>query len=268
MCTAPRLSRHLCRGYREMASVKYNQNSRRTSITFILLRLSSSTSLLILLLILNLSYSLTTPTRRRFNHRRKFLGEIVATLFTTAALSASPQPVQARNLPEVYSSSSQSGSLETLKPIIEMKAKLIYLFSLPRNEQSIKSTDFQAIVASFPNTEASFKALFDAYSDPVSYKQKFLDQNAFLVYYTKGFDGPGRPSLESNLPIRQSLQYGTRNEAWTAFDEFLNEYRYYLSNHGEDSTPEVIFSLLGKAIASLDAYISLAPEKATGKTGE
>ena len=33
-----------------------------------------------------------------------------------------------------------------------------------------------------PRDENDFKRLFDSYSTPVSYKQKFLDQNAFLVY--------------------------------------------------------------------------------------
>jgi len=32
-----------------------------------------------------------------------------------------------------------------------------------------------------PRDENDFKRIFDSYSTPVSYKQKFLDQNAFLV---------------------------------------------------------------------------------------
>jgi hypothetical protein len=47
--------------------------------------------------------------------------------------------------------------------------------------------------------------LFDEHSEGISYKQQFLDQNAFLVYYTKGFDGPGRPSIEDEDSNRYSL---------------------------------------------------------------
>lgn len=38
-----------------------------------------------------------------------------------------------------------------------------------------------SLLEPIPRNERAFKLIFDAYSDPVSYKQKFLDQNAFLV---------------------------------------------------------------------------------------
>ena len=45
-------------------------------------------------------------------------------------------------------------------------------------------------LAALPREEKAFKRVFDEYSDAVDYKTKFMDQNAFLVYYTRGFDGP------------------------------------------------------------------------------
>ena len=63
-------------------------------------------------------------------------------------------------------------------------------------EDAIKSLpDLKGVKTSLqqlPSGEKEFKRLFDEYSQGVSYKQVYLDQNAFLVYYTKGFDGPGR----------------------------------------------------------------------------
>ena len=54
----------------------------------------------------------------------------------------------------------------------------------------------ETLLSKIPLIEKDFKKLFDEHSEGISYKQQFLDQNAFLVYYTKGFDGPGRPSIE------------------------------------------------------------------------
>lgn len=48
-----------------------------------------------------------------------------------------------------------------------------------------------------PTSEKEFKRLFDEFSEGISYKQQFLDKNAFVVYYTQGFDGPGRPSIDT-----------------------------------------------------------------------
>ena len=98
-----------------------------------------------------------------------------------------------------------------------------------------------------------FKQLFDAYSDPVSYKQKFLDQNAFLVYYTKGFDGPGRPNIEDASDERQTLQFGARNESWINWESFLVELKYI-----DDSDNDSLKYLLD-TIKSVDSYLKLAP---------
>ena len=97
----------------------------------------------------------------------------------------------------------------------------------------------------------------DAYSVPVSYKQRFVDANAFLVYYSKGFDGPGRPTIEQDLPVKQTLQYGSRNDAWVAWEEFLVEWDF--ASKGEDDSKDELQQALDKTVKALDAYLSLAP---------
>jgi hypothetical protein len=110
------------------------------------------------------------------------------------------------------------------------------------------------LIKAIPTTEQSFKSIFDAYSDPISYKQRFVDQNAFLVYYTKGFDGPGRPSMESDLPVKQTFQYGARNDAWNAWDDFLAELTFQRKNPKE-ADPEDLSKLIGRAITAIDSYL-------------
>eukprot|EP00593_Proboscia_inermis_P009516 CAMPEP_0171308770 /NCGR_PEP_ID=MMETSP0816-20121228/18873_1 /TAXON_ID=420281 /ORGANISM="Proboscia inermis, Strain CCAP1064/1" /LENGTH=114 /DNA_ID=CAMNT_0011791849 /DNA_START=367 /DNA_END=711 /DNA_ORIENTATION=+ len=98
--------------------------------------------------------------------------------------------------------------------------------------------------------------MFDEYSNPVSYKQKFLDQNAFLVYYTKGFDGPKRPSIEEGEVPIQTLQYGFRNDAWQAMDDLLSELDFGLT---ETIRTDDLSKLIDRVISAVDSYISLAP---------
>jgi hypothetical protein len=121
--------------------------------------------------------------------------------------------------------------------------------------------------AAIPTLETDFKRLFDAYSDQVSYKQKFLDQNAFLVYYTNGYDGPGRDSLEKD-PVneRQTLQFGARNEAWIGWDDFVAEWEFYSSSSrrtsiiddADDSLLDMI-KYLSNTINAVDRYLVLSP---------
>jgi hypothetical protein len=109
-----------------------------------------------------------------------------------------------------------------------------------------------------PQDEKSFKQIFDAFSDPVSYKQRFLDQNAFLVYYTRGFDGPGRPSIEEDVNVKETFQYGYRNEAWVAYDELLDEWRF-AQTHPLEFDPSDLTRPVSLAITSIEAYLGLAP---------
>jgi hypothetical protein len=107
--------------------------------------------------------------------------------------------------------------------------------------------------AAIPSSEQDFKRLFDAYSDPVSYKQKFLDQNAFLVYYTKGFDGPGRANIEEGVNERQTLQFGARNEVWIAWENFLVELKFI------DDADNDLSKYLADTTRAIDSYLRLAP---------
>ncbi|CAJ1946472.1 unnamed protein product, partial [Cylindrotheca closterium] len=131
-----------------------------------------------------LSSSYSSPSSRR-----KFL-ESAGWLSVVFTGMGSMGSADARNLPiSNGADTSRTGTVDTLKPIVLLRYSLSDLKLQLKNKQTL---DLEGM----PTTEEAFKRLFDAYSDPVSYKQKFLDQNAFLVYYTKGFDGPGRPNIE------------------------------------------------------------------------
>lgn len=77
-----------------------------------------------------------------------------------------------------------------------------------------------------------------------------MDQNAFLVYYSKGFDGLGRPSIESDLPVKQTIQYGTRNDAWVAWDDFRAELAFQRQNRSEANQDD-LSKLLAKVIVAI-----------------
>lgn len=161
-------------------------------------------------------------------------------------------PSVARNLPEpTGASGTKTGTIEALIPIVQIRETLISAKS--------KLGDWKAVsqaLASLPQEEISFKVLFDEYSDPVSYKQKFLDQNAFLVYYTKGFDGPNRPSIESDLPEKQTLQFGARNEAWVAWNDLQAELAFVRKNPEDDND---VKELVCKTLEAVQVYLKLAP---------
>ena len=122
--------------------------------------------------------------------------------------------------------------------------------------------DFVRPNETIPADEISFKRLFDAYSVPVNYKQKFLDSNAFLVYYSKGFDGPNRPAIEGEgddvVNKLQTLQYGARNEAWNSVDDLLGELRFG-SKGDANSRREDVVALIDQAMVAFDSYLVLAP---------
>jgi preprotein translocase subunit SecA len=133
-----------------------------------------------------------------------------------------------------------------------------------------------------PTQEDDFKRLFDEYSVPVSYKQRYLDSNAFLVYYSRGFDGVGRPSLEAGGEVGkyddavnqiQTVQYGSRNDVWVAWEAFQAEYSFFCSSFSsssaaasmsvdeiENSTTEMI-KYLKEALKAMNTYLELAPEE-------
>ena len=109
-----------------------------------------------------------------------------------------PPYAAARNLPTSNGASGANrGTAATLAPIIKMKNDIdTALAQLPDVQKC------EAILSRVSNIEKDFKKIFDEHSEGISYKQQFLDQNAFLVYYTKGFDGPGRPSIEEEDSAR------------------------------------------------------------------
>jgi hypothetical protein len=113
---------------------------------------------------------------------------------------------------------------------------------------------------SLPHDERSFKAVLDSYSVPVSYKQRFLDANAFLVYYTKGFDGPGRANIEnpSALEALHAQQYGFRNEAWLAAETAWAEYDF-LSRATEDEETTDLLVAIQNINDALNKYLNLVP---------
>lgn len=89
-----------------------------------------------------------------------------------------------------------------------------------------------------------------------------MDKNAFLVYYSRGFDGPGRGSIEaeSEQEALQKAQFGARNEAWIAVDDFRSEVTFLLSNGiKEDEDLSELREAARRANAAFAAYLDLAP---------
>ena len=196
--------------------------------------------------------------------------EILSHLFGGIVyISFHPKISSASNLPSSTGADlSQTRTVDALVPIVAMLrclegAKMqLTTSSSSTVTPEICSTILQSLKDT-PREEKSFKRLFDAYSTPVSYKQKFLDQNAFLVYYSKGFDGPGRPVIEEgDVNEVQTLQYGARNDAWSATDELFVELEYGKGLKYDDSamsSMDELVSLFDKALVSFDNYLSLAP---------
>lgn len=211
-------------------------------------------------LLLMLAFVASAQGWSAFSCRRSFL--IAAGSGGVALLVPNNSIGQARNLPESTPTDlSKTASLETLIPILRLQGAIQQLeqliISSTNNNRNNNIEEIQRLISQIPTEELAFKALFDAYSDPVSYKQKFLDQNAFLVYYTKGFDGPGRPSIEEDVPIKQSIQYGRRNEAWIGWSDFTFEWKFQQEHPDQSSNQELIVPL-GTTLTAINAYLSQA----------
>ena len=99
--------------------------------------------------------------------------------------------------------------------------------------------------------------IFDEHSEDISYRQQYLDKNAFLVYYTKGFDGVNRPSIEVDGPgeMKEKRQYGDRNDAWIALDDAKAELKYIISSGNSDDRSDLMKSLRA-ALVAVDDYIN------------
>ena len=171
------------------------------------------------------------------------------------------RPANAANLPKSTGADLyKTGTTETLIPIIRMRLALQSASSIlhgkDQNKQQLFKSIYSIILHDIPREEQVFKRAFDAYSTPVTYKQIFLDQNAFLVYYTRGFDGPNRPNIESSdfLSNLHTQQYSCRNDAWNAIDDLLTEIEF------ADGDLEDVSRPLERALSAFDEYLSLAPK--------
>lgn len=225
--------------------------------------------------------ALQSPTPKTILHeqlpctakRRQFLQHVTTCLVLPPIASAS-------NLPSSTGSDfSKTGSIDAVTPIVAIQYTVLSAKS--RLVKSVVSSEIcssllQSILKRVPREEKAFKRIFDDYSTPVSYKQKFLDQNAFLVYYTKGFDGPGRPKIEEgDMNTLQTQQYGSRNDAWTAIDELFVELEFGERSKGSDdalSSKEELVALFDKVLIALDSYLGLIPtddvEKVSRQVGD
>ncbi|KAL7539236.1 hypothetical protein ACHAXR_009122 [Thalassiosira sp. AJA248-18] len=184
-----------------------------------------------------------------------------------------PSIASAENLPTNNGADlSRTGSIDTLIPVVAIRQSIstarLQLTDVTGGASSIVTPEtckilLRSLLESIPREEKAFKRIFDAYSTPVSYKQQFLDQNAFLVYYTKGFDGPGRPGIEDDATNNlQTLQYGSRNDAWTATDELFFELEFGQKLKGDDSalsSEGELVALFDKVLTTLDSYLFLSP---------
>jgi hypothetical protein len=208
-------------------------------------------------------------TSVKFTTRRGILrGGILGVTFLS---SPPPAVLLAANLPPPTGADlKRTGSIDTLRPIVAQLNSLInaklYLTKLnavitPKS----CTTLLQLLTETIPRNEIMFKRIFDAYSTPVSYKQKFMDQNAFLVYYTKGYDGRGRPGLEEDdTNSIQTLQYGYRNDTWDGMENLFVELEFYGSKSKNDNDVTLtskgeLIDLIDKVLISLQAYLQLSP---------
>jgi len=179
---------------------------------------------------------------------------------TTAILSA-----LARNLPESYGASKRNvGQLETLIPIVKIDRHVQEAINILSSKKE-ELVHLKALLDMLPTTERAFKATFDEYSTDISYKQRFLDQNGFLVYYTNGFDGPNRSKIDSDDQdptsdvYKQEAQYGARNDAWVAIDDARSELDYLLTTEDQNVDISDLRSSLNKAAEALQRYLSFSP---------
>lgn len=195
---------------------------------------------------------------------------VSSTIDATAPLNSQysivnfPPKALARNLPEsTGASGAQRGKTVALVPILKMQQYVIASSSALGND--LKTVQDYLSEKYIPSEEKEFKRLFDEYSVGISYKQQYLDKNAFLVYYTKGFDGPNRQSIETeDAQMKlQMAQYGFRNDAWVAVDDARAEVSYLLEQQqsGARVDRRELEDALKRAVSAFKGYIDLAPKE-------
>ncbi len=125
---------------------------------------------------------LSSKSSACLNRRTLLISTLQAPLIAACVPSAS-----AANLPQNTGADlSKTGTIDTLIPIVTMKQSLESINSQLMDKSGKLSPDdcksaLKTLQQNIPRDENDFKRIFDSYSTPVSYKQKFLDQNAFLV---------------------------------------------------------------------------------------
>ncbi|KAL7524041.1 hypothetical protein ACHAWF_000795 [Thalassiosira exigua] len=141
-----------------------------------------------------------------------------------------PSLASASNLPDSTGADlSRTGTVDTLMPIVAMQRSL----TKAKLQLSDPSDGEPVIPPSTFTSRSHFQHAYlgkrgrpsgFSYSTPVSYKRKFLDENTFHVYYSKGFDGPGRANIEEDATGNvKMLLYGFRNDALSALDDSFVE---------------------------------------------
>ena len=189
------------------------------------------------------------------------VGVVCAVVLGSVGNGALPtlQPnANAANLPtDTGASAAQRGTVAGLVPIVELQSTI--------RAASAALPDVGAVARALdavPAQEVAFKRTFDEFSEGVSYKQVWRDQNAFLVYYTGGFDGAGRPSIENDTPSeeRQRQQYGLRNEVWLAIADVRAELDFLRKSDATSDVDGEVRAALRRADAALDGYLGLVPE--------
>ena len=189
------------------------------------------------------------------------VGVVCAVVLGSVGNGALPtlQPnANAANLPtDTGASAAQRGTVAGLVPIVELQSALrAASAALPDVGACARALD------AVPTQEVAFKRTFDEFSEGVSYKQVWRDQNAFLVYYTGGFDGAGRPSIENDTPSeeRQRQQYGLRNEVWLAIADVRAELDFLRKSDAASDVDGEVRAALRRADTALDSYLGLVPE--------
>ena len=204
---------------------------------------------------------------------------VTMTSSSISSWSSSSSMVYARNLPEDNGARKDLiGSQEGLAPIIAIRdvlseTKAVLGTSIAKNKglsPAVIQNSLFVLKSKVPSEEKAFKRIFDTYSNTISYKQQFLDKNAFLVYYTQGFDGPGRESLENESPAEmlQKAQYGYRNDAFIGFDELIGEINYLLTIVTDKSTSAMIpesdtkdlMKYLNAAVNGVTKYVEISQQ--------
>ena len=190
--------------------------------------------------------------------RRRWMTHVVTTT-TSSLLTTGASCAKAANLPTSYAAvGSVPLSMDSLVGVLRLQ-RVLQEFAKHVQSSSSPSSSLPPWPSALPDKEKEFKAVLDAYSVPVSYKQRFVDANAFLVYYTGGYDGPGRPNIETDFNELQTQQYGARNEAWVALENARVEYDYYIKAQHPDEGLDEVQKALHEAVRALERYVALAP---------